>query len=210
MKRTDLDNKIIIVCGKAQSGKSTTCDYLNNKLLNSKIFNFADELKLICYKLFGVNIKYLYGSNEEKNNLTEIQWSQLPCCTVDFKNKFNDKYLTIRELLQVLGTNIFRKMYYNCWVQSTYNNICNSFKKYSIIADCRFPNEIDFLVDKKTHDVIVIKLNRNPLNLTHYSETALDNFNWSKIEKLIEIDNTHLSLDQKNELVYDNIQEILF
>jgi hypothetical protein len=210
MKRTDLDNKIIIVCGKAQSGKSTTCDYLNNKLLGSKIFNFADELKLICYKLFGVDIKYLYGSNEEKNNLTEIQWSQLPCCTVDFKNKFNDKYLTIRELLQVLGTNIFRKMYYNCWVQSTYNNICNSFKKYSIIADCRFPNEIDFLVDKKTHDVIVIKLNRNPLNLTHYSETALDNFNWSKIEKLIEIDNTHLSLDQKNELVYDNIQEILF
>ena len=43
-----------------------------------KGYNFADPLKRMCMGLFGLTREQCYGTDEQKNNLTEILWENMP------------------------------------------------------------------------------------------------------------------------------------
>lgn len=179
--------KIIGFAGRKQSGK-TTCseailDFWNStmpKELTAKIYNFADPLKKdICINIFGMSYDQCYGSDDDKNSLTDLEWG--------------GKKLTAREVMQFIGTDLFRKMKDSIWADATIKKIKEESPSLAIIADCRFPNEVKAIKDAGG---IVIKLNRNPCNSDHISETALDveNYHPSNFDTVITNDRMDIQM----------------
>lgn len=195
--------KIIIVTGKAQSGKDTTIDFLGPLLDRARIFSFANPLKKFLEEAFGINPRNLWGTNDQKNEFIHIRWEDVP------ENKGRSGQMTCREFMQYFGTDICRRMYPDCWASATLKNIVNSDAKYAFISDGRFPNEIDhfYNLDRNEFDVIVIRLNRNILNQTHISETALDDYDFAKWANFILIENQNMTLEEKNKYLKEVVLE---
>lgn len=113
------------------------------------------------------------------------------------KNKITKKS-TIRDIMQVLGTNLLRQGFNNnIHVAATLGSIKENEK--IIITDMRFPNELEAV---KKHNGITIRINRGLVERTgkmiqepeHISETALDN---AKFDYVIENDCTIDDLIEK-------------
>lgn len=161
------------------------------KLQNEiKIYNFADILKTdICMNILGLTYDQCYGSDENKNELTSVKWpSELN----------NGNFMTAREVMQYVGTDIFRKMDTNVWVKSTINKIIKESPELAIITDCRFPNEVEAI---KNIGGKVLRLTRSPFLSDHISETVLDkeNYDWNNFDYIINNNNYNL-YDQFSEL----------
>lgn len=169
--------KIVAFAGRKQSGKTTCAEsamkfgYEISPNSNIKIYNFADLLKNdVCMNILGLTYDQCYGTDDQKNELTNNYW--------------DGNQLTAREVMQIIGTDIFRKMQLNVWADATLKRIEKEQPDLAIIADCRFPNEVEAVKNAKG---TVIKLNRNPFNSNHASETALDvkNFDNSKFDLVV-------------------------
>lgn len=182
--------KIIAFAGRKQSGKTTSSEVVMDYYINElgydekdiKIYNFADPLKHdICMKILGLTHDQCYGDDEYKNQITDIEWE--------------GKKLTAREVMQFVGTDIFRKMKQSVWANTTINKIAEEKPNLAIIADCRFPNEVQAVKDAGG---IVIKLTLNPFNSDHNSETALDPNNYPCRNFDIVIHNHNLTVSKKN------------
>ena len=147
--------KVILLSSKARHGKDSTATILK-ELLESD-----DKKVLVCHyaDLLKYICKTFFGWNGNKDDQG-------------------------RSILQQVGTDIIRRQNPNYWV-----NFISGFLKmfpdkwdYTIIADCRFPNEIEQM-KLDGWDTIAVRINRlnyiSPLTdnqLTHPSETALDNY----------------------------------
>ena len=82
--------------------------------------------------------------------------------------------MTAREFMQLLGTEIGRKMFEPIWINATLKKIKREQPELAIIADVRFPNEGGAIDDT---DGLVARLTRTMFpEDTHYSETAMDNY----------------------------------
>lgn len=159
-----------------------------------KIYNFADPLKTMCIDIFGFDYKQCYGSDEDKNQLVKCYWPD------------TDKQMTAREVLQYVGTDVFRKMHQNVWAESTIRKIKQEKSKLPIITDCRFPNEVDVV---KNCGGKIIRLTRNPFNSDHISESILDEdkYDWSNFTHII--DNKDISLYDQCDKIKTLTMEIL-
>jgi len=184
--------KIIGFAGRKQSGK-TTCSEFLLKYFNgaiepfncAKIYNFADPLKNdICINILGLTHNQCYGDDIHKNELTDLCW--------------DGSQMTAREVMQFVGTDVFRKMKTNVWSSATLLKIQKEQPKLAIIADCRFPNEVQAI---KEAGGMVIKLNRNPYNSNHESETALDENNYCQSNFDFIVYNNNLSIVEQNQLI---------
>jgi hypothetical protein len=183
--------KIIAFAGRKQSGKTTCSNCLidfwynvvdKEKTKTAKIYNFADLLKKnVCMDVFGLTHDQCYGSDDDKNTITHLKW--------------DNKFLTAREVMQFVGTDIFRNMDLNVWANATINQIKKESPDLAVIADCRFPNEVDAV---KQAGGTVVKLTRNPFNSDHISETALDSNKYSPTNFDIIITNHTMSMDEQN------------
>lgn len=86
-------------------------------------------------------------------------------------------------LLQVLGTEVFRKKDPDTWINSLYWKLQDRKPSIAVITDCRFPNEAAFVKALGGTMVKIVRLNaddsvfqapdRNPL---HPSESALNDY----------------------------------
>lgn len=161
-----------------------------------KTYHFADPLKEMVINLFGLKYQQVYGTDDDKNTLTELLWENMPECP---ENKSGP--MTARDLLQHFGTNIIRKMYNNAWVNATINRIINEGSEMAIIPDVRFANEVKVIKD---NGGIIIRLTRDLHNSSHDSEKALDkeHFDWNNFDLVI--DNDGLSIEQLCELLKSN------
>lgn len=184
--------KIIAFAGRKQSGKTTCSEFISKSFESNlgnkaKIYNFADPLKIdICINILGLNYDQCYGSDNKKNELVNCYWE--------------GNQLTAREVMQFIGTDIFRKMQNNVWADATINKIMSESYELAIIADCRFPNEVDVI---KKAGGLVIKLNRNPFNSNHSSETALDCENYDHKNFDLVLSNEHMTINEQNTLIYN-------
>ena len=102
-----------------------------------KPFSFADPLKIISMQLFGLTEPQCYGTDEQKNTATSINWEDLP------SSSSNKGAMTAREFLQYFGTDVCRKMKSTRWVDSCVNRIYASGTDLAIVPDVRFPNEVE-------------------------------------------------------------------
>jgi dephospho-CoA kinase len=141
-------SSIIILIGKAQSGKTTISNYISSLYKYSQIA-IADKLKDLTHLLlqvFDINI-----SRE------------------DLDNENKEKY---RKYLQQIGTDCCRRIFGEYfWIEQLK---FEKDKKY-IVSDVRFLSEYEY-IKNKYKNVTVIKLSRNiqiELN-THISETEME------------------------------------
>lgn len=160
-----------------------------------KYYSFADPLKQLCIQILGLTVEQCYGTNQQKDSLTNLKWENMP-------NVDSDKsgFMTAREILQHVGTNIFRKMYPDVWVDATLRQIQIEQPQLVIIKDVRFPNEVEG-VQKMGGKVI--RFTRSLYTDKHDSETKLDkeNFDWNKFDGII--DNSEMDISKQNEAVYN-------
>lgn len=152
---------IIGIKGLKDSGKSTVANYLKNNYSFDEDF-FSKDVKNVAVIITGWSYEYLNGETPEYKHLRE---------TV----KHPDYGLTGREILQKIGTDLFRNNFdKDTWVKITKRRIKNQNSQRIIFSDLRFENECNMVQDIGG---IIIKLNRNTNhNDTHESEQLFNTF----------------------------------
>jgi hypothetical protein len=137
--------------------------------------NFSDPLKRIVRELFNVSTKELWGPSQNRSP-------------------------EVRAMLQELGTDYARKFRPNIWVDKMEESLSafasSGIKGYKgvVVADIRFPNEIELL---RSMGGKMIRI-RRPGNCSHLptelgkhsSETAIDNMPDSAFDYIIQNDGT--------------------
>jgi hypothetical protein len=112
--------------------------------------------------------------------------------------------MTVREVLQFVGTEIFRKMYENVWVDAFLRRVRKSGVNYAFVSDVRFSNEVEAI---KATGGKVIRLTRDVHkgNDRHESELVLspERYNWSNFDYVL--DNENMTRGEK----YDKIVNLL-
>ena len=170
-----------------------------------KAYSFADPLKEMCMNLFGLTYAQCYGTDEDKNTPTKIQWKDFfftmaPTSIVAVKeNKRENVNLTAREVLQQFG-GLCRRINPDCWAEACLHRIQSEECPFAIITDARFPNEMDLL---KSVGAKSIRLERSPFTDLHESETALDNYE----DFDVILQNSEMSIQTQNDSVYSILLE---
>ncbi len=232
------DTIIIGMSGKKQSGKTLSCEDIQRKYGLSQsanypvttisatvaLYSFADMLKQkVCMDTMGLTYEQCNGTNEQKSTPTKYKWENLPR-QIRYDNKLGSKYasngevyqhilpegfMTAREILQIVGTDIFRKYFDDdIWVNATFRKIEKEKPKVAIITDARFPGEIDAIMN---NGGCVIRLLRDVCESDfHESETALDDYDFTKWgNRVCIIDNQHMSIEEKNVVVFKYLEGII-
>ncbi len=167
---------IIGFSGQKQAGKSTSAQWVLDHY-DAVQYDFAAPLKEIILSCFDIELRHLYGTDADKN---EIQ-----SCG-----------LSGRELMQRIGTDWFRAIDPNCWLQAWKKKISDHTMPQSllVVADTRFPNEVQAI---QLMGGRVIRLTRHTVygcSNEHSSETALTDyrfFDWF-------IHNQNITLKERN------------
>jgi hypothetical protein len=175
-----------------------------------KLYNFADSLKDMCINLFGFTYEQAYGTNDQKDQtLKDIRWEDMPRfqnmklmkkMPIDAKKSWDwrEGEMTAREFMQFFGTDIMRKIHKDVWTNACINKITKEGSDLAIIADVRFPNEVE-AVNKAGGKVL--RLERNVHEDNHDSETALDVDNYDH-------SNFWHVLDNREMTIQDTITEV--
>ncbi len=163
-----------------------------------KLYSFAEKLKMMSVEILGLKNEWVFGTDEQKNTLTNVRWEDMPL-TQDSPNLPSKKgRMTAREVLQCVGTDFFRKIYKNIWVDACLRQIQEDGSELALISDVRFKNEISSIQNQSG---FVVGLKRNPVKSRdkHSSETAIEKcFDMCDVV----IDNTKLTISQQNEQIY--------
>lgn len=152
-----------------------------------KNYAFADKLKILCHEMFDIPLELLFGTDEQKETKIEhLLWENMPGIYTDefafemeklsnFGFTFHDPGpMTVREVLQFMGTEIFRKIWEPVWIRYLIKQIVQENSEMPIITDVRFVNEAKAIKDAGG---ILIKLHRKPTkakDAKHGSEAEVD------------------------------------
>lgn len=162
-------------------------------------FSFADPLKAISIKLFGLTEEQCYGTDEDKNTPINIKWEDMPASN----GREAGGFMTAREFLQYFGTDVCRSIKNDIWTSACISQIQQSGTEFAIIPDVRFPNEIEAIQKAGGK---VIRLTRSPYEDEHSSETALDSEeSISKFDHVI--DNSSLGIHETNMELLKTLRE---
>jgi len=162
-------------------------------------FSFADPLKIIAIELFGLSEEQCYGTDKEKNSLTNIKTHDMSRL-ISGPDQAAEGHLTGREFLQYFGTDICRTLKSDVWVSACIKRIRQSNTELAIIPDVRFPNEAKAI---KKAGGKVIKLTRTPHEDEHASETALKDYEGFDCV----IDNQDMNIDETNRAILAQLKE---
>lgn len=152
---------------------------------------FADPIKKIAVEWLGVDPAIVYGTDEDKARLCGYRWEQMPHYEYLVKKlgldaPFPDQVMTGREILQELGTGVFRHMFQGVfcrvWRQTVDEIGLRDPLGVVVTDDVRFPNEVKTVLgyrrfyDGEPVEPAVYRLARGKTDDAHESETALDSF----------------------------------
>jgi hypothetical protein len=104
--------------------------------------------------------------------------------------------MTAREVLQCVGTQLFRKMDSSCWARGLVSTIEKDGFALNVVTDARFPNEISIATERGAK---AIRLLRAPHEADHESELALDSFPLG--EYSLVLDNSKMSINEAHDKV---------
>jgi len=148
--------KVILISGKAQHGKTSSADILEKHMKLAA--RRVVQINFADYVKF-ISSKY-YGWDGKKDEHG-------------------------RQLLQYVGTDLFRARDENFWVDAVirFARVIWNDYDYMLVADWRFPNEYTRWAENDIHDICCVRIYRpgydnglTPEQNNHPSETALDNF----------------------------------
>lgn len=139
-----------------------------------KGYSFADPLKEILVGLFELSPEQVYGTDEQKNTPTNIMWEDIPGFSKSSLKKIEKSgQMTARELMQVFGTEVMRKIHSPVWVNACLNRINSDESPIAVISDCRFVNEFEAV---KAAGGVLVKISRSPFESDHSSEKDVKDF----------------------------------
>lgn len=173
-----------------------------------KLYSFADPLKLFCINTLNLDITHCYGTDEQKNAYTHIDWDSI---AGSIKKKWAKKHrtgrrgspsyprgpMTGREVMEIFGTDICRAMDPNCWAR-IYRLIQSERYPVALVTDARFPNEITIGTEIGAK---AVRLTRKVDDSQTDAEVALDDFPMG--EYSLVIDNQNMTREEKEKLVLD-------
>lgn len=199
-----------------------------------KVYSYAYLLKKnICVDIMGLPYEKVFGTNDQKNELTEYRWKDMPGIisneiiydilleTFNYAKPNADAlisselgtyhnqsglYMSIREVMQYMGTSIFRKLNSDIWTKATLRQIKEDDTQLALICDPRFPNEI---IMPKQLGGLSIRLTRDPYpENQHESEIALnqENFDWDNFDFIL--DNKEMSISDQNMALYNIMTDL--
>jgi hypothetical protein len=193
----------------------------NNELsLFVKMYGLADALKEMAISILDLDYQQVFGTDSDKNSKTKLKWENMPAVITPSELKkrgvsredaeklgmiVHEKgTMTAREVLQYVGTDVFRKMNSDVWLNSLLNKIESDAPELALISDVRFENEIEVIQKNKG---FVIGLTRDPYEESdrHSSE--------SEIERClgacdIIVDNSSLTIPEQNEKIYYALEHL--
>lgn len=219
--------------GRKQTGKDSCATFLTEAIgelapqLSVERTHFAEPLKRACNIIFGIPMELMFGSDEDKETLTDVMWdgfdetirlkyathtkggqvlsSMNPEVTRDLSVAPRSGAMTIREVLQIMGTDIFREQVENdVWAKAPFRRQWDS--DIVLIPDCRFPNEVKHTL---LNDGRVFRIERDTgLNDNHASETSLDDFDFARTTGCTLL-NGNITLEQLRSLMWDRASRLL-
>lgn len=139
--------RLIGLTGFKRSGKNTVARVIASTLaidgLTSREISFAEPLKRVCHIIFGVPMEWMRDG--DKTAPTCVQWEDLPdFYRFHFQGKTGS--LNVRELLQIVGTDLFRERFYrHVWIDVARREVRETKQDVAIITDCRFADEAEFI-----------------------------------------------------------------
>lgn len=190
---------LVAVSAKKHGGKSTLADMLERyasdiwpkrepytgkrRLTPVRRLPMAEALKEICVDVLGLPAELVYGTDEQKETLTDIRWGQMPhydrlvrewdgLGNPPFLDK--DARMTVRQVMQEVGTGWFRAINPNIWIDRWKRHVCRlseeGFDGVVIADDVRFPNELQGC---REMEAFCVRLTRGKEGDGHASETSL-------------------------------------
>ena len=153
--------KIIAFSARKQGGKTTATNYLRRVFTKHsrsvETVNFADSLKYFVVREFcptqDCGDSFSFDIEHNKNMM-------LSCGK------------TVREILQIVGTDWFRSLDPEYWIKKWKAAVLHSRAEIILCGDVRFPNEVQAV---QSLGGKVVRLIRSPFpDDRHASETALD------------------------------------
>lgn len=209
---------IIAFGGQKQSGKDTSCDYIESLcgfILDAERFSFAEKLKRFCIDVLGLTEAQCYGSDEDKNTLTEWKWDDV---STYFRVKYSDNpmkpktgFMTAREVMQVQGEMQRKFFNNNIWVNAVLRDALKKTDNIiNLISDCRHRNEVEKCLELGGN-IIHLKKKTNSSNAD--SEKEIEELNWQSYKEkfpnqVFEIDNTNMTIEEKNAEILKILKEI--
>lgn len=103
--------------------------------------------------------------------------------------------MSVREVLQYWGSEIFRRQYQDVWADACIRAIRKSGVEFAVITDCRFPNEVEAAQGAGGR---VVRLSRVVFpEDKHISETSLDpdRYDWKNFDEVIY--NSHMTIERQ-------------
>lgn len=149
-----------------------------------QLMSFADPLKKFCINVLGLTHQQCYGQSGERETLSPIKWADVnlkyskPHADKWMETGKWDNYMTARDILQIVGTDVLRNFYQNIWANAACISAVDSPRDIVVFTDTRFPNEITEFqkrADAEEFTLVVIRLRRDGLpEDAHPSEMALN------------------------------------
>ena len=172
---------IIAFAGRKRSGKTCLCKMLQQEE-NAVIITIANYLKYLCCELTNMSYEELIGKKDNGYTFDiapDERWFKIISKRTDIsieniKNELQGRHITsIRELLQVIGTDVIRKYNENWHVQKMIEEIESySEDKLIVIDDVRFPNEKEAILNHSGEVFFIVRPNVSEVS-NHVSETSL-------------------------------------
>lgn len=128
-----IQHNIIGLCGRAGAGKDTAAEALSIYLggpTRCTVMSFAGPLKEACAAMFGVPIVHFH--DRKVKEMENEFWGMSP-----------------RKMCQIMGTEVARDMFdKDFWIKRMKRAIDLCSTHYIIITDCRYMNEVEFVLDQ--------------------------------------------------------------
>jgi len=185
-----------------------------------RIYALAGTLKDMAVQILGLSPEQAYGTDVDKNTLTDLFWENMPgiISATELKNQKISKKaaatlgltvhesgaMTGREVLQYVGTDMFRKMNSNVWLDSLFRKIKEDSPELALISDVRFLNEAEWI---KRRGGFLVGLDRNPSTKedSHASEKAVEE---CLVACDIVIENSKMTIAEQNKEIYQALSHL--
>jgi hypothetical protein len=213
-----MDKKLVVFYGHKGSGKDTCFDLFHSAMFfkhrkNAQKLSFAETLRNSIWSILKSKIKdkeRIYGDIDKKEEIID-DW-EIDETIKKTHNCFTDeeKYWTGRRLLQFFGTEVYRGVYKDVWIDCFASELEDKMSLFDVfgVTDCRFMNEYDKIKSfEKDFDVFFVKVTRPVADngySTHESERYIDSFEYNYE---IENNGTLDELKQKISVLLDKIYE---
>lgn len=158
-KETVKMRNMLILCGRAYSGKSTAARYITENREGWKEIRLSRYIKDLCSEQYGLDRERLDGDND-----SDREWRE--------NTKVYQDY-TPRDLLIKIGTEL-RENDHTVLPKVSIEDI-NQYPDYNIVvSDCRFQEDIDYLVEHSGMKTFIVKLHRNDIPYRISQEDSID------------------------------------